>query len=106
MLIKKKIVLDFRFSISDALLTFKQQLTDITKSCGKVAPSDGDKQNRKMLTKIVLVWVDKQTIKKFREISIPNQFTRQKDKEKLSIEEVSVNENATMIYPLLIQTKT
>ena len=99
MLIKKKIVLDFRFSISDALLTFKQQLTDITKSCGKVAPSDGDKQNRKMLTKIVLVWVDKQTIKKFREISIPNQFTRQKDKERLSIEEVSVNENATYDIP-------
>lgn len=61
---QKKIVPDFRFSIFDALLTFKQQLTDITKSCGKVAPSDGDKQHRKMLTKIVLVWVDKQTIKK------------------------------------------
>ena len=100
----------------DTLLTLKQQLTDMNESCRKAAPSDGGlfiqrrtkgkdadkkkvyanvpipKQKKSKLTERVGRYTNKR--KKFIKINISNQLVSQGDIQKLSPEEVSVNDNA------------
>ena len=106
----------------DTLLTLKQQLTDINESCRKVAPSDGGlfiqrqtkqkndnkksvyanlpipKQKKSKLTGKVGRSTNNK--KKFSKINILNQFSSQKDIEKLFAEEVSMSDNAMYDIPL------